>query len=110
MQRKIPLTIPNLPFRHALKHLSSEPSLSEMVDTHRMPLDYAKVNQAPAHNVIIVTDWMLVIPRFCARQGVVSANAAAMVGVVWVTKEEVLQEWLERGPMKLPCGFGIVEK
>jgi len=59
--------------------------------------------------VILVKEWMLVIPRSQAFQGSLAANAASMVSLVWVNKQELLEQWLAEGPMKLLCGFGVVE-
>lgn len=63
-----------------------------------------------AHNVVLVDEWMLVIPRGCARHGNLAANAASMAGMIWVTKPEGVQDWVDRGPMELLCQFGVVEK
>lgn len=91
-----------------MKRLSAKPSTSELVEVYKTLLARAKVEEAPGHNVIIVSEWMLVIPRVRPKQGSMLANAAAMVGMVWITKPEVLQEWLDFGPMKALCGFGVV--
>jgi ATP adenylyltransferase len=53
---------------------------------------------------------MLVIPRTKGRKGILSANAAAMAGMVWVTGEEEVRQWVEAGPMKLLCEFGVVDQ
>lgn len=50
------------------------------------------------------------IPRKRGRKGILSANAAAMAGMVWVTGEEEVKQWLEQGPMKLLCEFGVVDE
>ena len=60
-----------------------------------------------AHNVILVNEWILVIPRSCARHGNLAANAASMAGMVWVTKPEDVEDWVDRGPMELLCQFGV---
>jgi len=52
---------------------------------------------------------MLVVPRSRGFQGAVAANSASMVGMVWVTKDETLEEWEARGPMELLRGFGIAQ-
>lgn len=101
------LTSPDVPFLHAVKRLPRDASPSDLIETYTTLLKYAKVDDSPGHNVIIVADWMLVIPRSQARQGKTMANASAMVGMVWITKEEVLLEWKEKGPMKLLSGFGV---
>ncbi len=50
---------------------------------------------------------MLVIPRRKGRKGILSANAAAMAGMVWVTGDVEVRQWAEQGPMELLCEFGM---
>lgn len=101
--------VPGIPFRHAASKLPANMSSSRLEEVYKELLSRARVGENPAHNVILVREWMLVVPRSRGFQGDVAANAASMVGMVWVTKEEILEEWLERGPMKLLCGFGITD-
>lgn len=65
------------------------------------------VPEAPAHNVIITKDWILVIPRTHSTVGNVMANAAVMVGMVWASKREHVDEWIREGPMNLLPKFGV---
>ena len=51
----------------------------------------------PAHNVVIVTEWILVIPRVHGRRGQAGANAAGMLGMIWVKNEEERDTWLDFG-------------
>lgn len=90
-----------------MKKLSSSPGTTELVEIYEQLIASAGIKDNPAHNVILTTEWLLVIPRACARHGNLAANAASMVGMVWVTKEEDLQEWLDKGPMEVLCKFGI---
>jgi ATP adenylyltransferase/5',5'''-P-1,P-4-tetraphosphate phosphorylase II len=100
-------TVPGIPFQHALKKLSSDSCTSlELIEIYEALLNVANVAEAPAHNVIIVKEWILVIPRLRAKSGNLAANAAAMVGMVWVNTKEDLQEWIVRGPMKMLREFG----
>ena len=50
---------------------------------------------------------MLVIPRTRGRKGILSANTAALAGMVWVTGEEEVKQLVEAGPMNLLCEFGV---
>ncbi len=68
------------------------------------------MKEAAGHNVLLTEDWMLVIPRRKGRKGILSANAAAMAGMVWVTGEEEVRQWVEAGPMNLLCEFGVVDE
>lgn len=102
-------TTPKVPFNHAVKKLPSEPSSAQLIETYETLLHLAKVDKAAGHNVLIVKEWMLVIPRRQGRKGVLSANAAAMAGMVWVIGEEEVRQWVEQGPMNLLCEFGVVD-
>ncbi|KAL2061040.1 hypothetical protein VTL71DRAFT_9092 [Oculimacula yallundae] len=98
----------DLPFRHAVKKLSSKPDVEQLVKVYEALKASSRVEKA--HNVILVNEWMLVIPRSCARLGDLAANAASMAGMVWVTKWKDVQDWIDRGPMELLCEFGVVGK
>jgi len=106
-------TVPNIPFRHAAKKLSPNPSSAELIETYLQLVIKAKVDQSVAHGVVIVEDWMLVIPRTKAKiPGFdrVSGNAATMAGIAWLGSCEALKEWLEIGPLDVLCGLGVDER
>ncbi|KAI5806039.1 ATP adenylyltransferase-domain-containing protein [Geopyxis carbonaria] len=62
------------------------------------------------HNVVLVKEWLLVIPR---RKGAVagvsgvSANAAGMVGMEWVARQEQVDAWMEIGPGNVLADLGV---
>ncbi len=91
-----------------MQRLSSTPDFSELLNVYETLKILSGVEKA--HNVILVNEWMLVIPRSCARQGNLAANAASMAGMVWVTKPEDIEDWVDRDPMELLCQFGVVDK
>jgi ATP adenylyltransferase len=93
-----------------VKKIPLSPNPSALSQVYQSLLDSAKVNQAKGHNVLIVQEWIMVIPRAKGRKGILSANAAAMAGMVWVTGEEEVKQWLEQGPMQLLCEFGVVNE
>lgn len=51
----------------------------------------------------------MVVPRRAGRiaGGELAANAAAMVGIVWMTEEHEYEEWTKEDPMRLLPQFGI---
>jgi ATP adenylyltransferase len=103
-------TAPKIPFGHAVKRLPATPNPFQLSQTYETLLNMAKVNRAAGHNVLITDEWMLVTPRSKGRKGILSANAAAMAGMVWVTGEEEVKQWVEQGPMRLLCEFGVVDE
>lgn len=49
------------------------------------------------YNVVVVREWMLVIPRrHHGREGV-ECNAVGMMGMVWVRDEEEREGWVRLG-------------
>ncbi|PYI35859.1 hypothetical protein BP00DRAFT_492115 [Aspergillus indologenus CBS 114.80] len=59
------------------------------------------------HNVILVEDWIMVIPRSKDRHRPdIAVNGAGMVGSVWLDREEILSRWLEIGPAEVLRGVG----
>ncbi|KAN0106004.1 Ap4A phosphorylase II [Hyaloscypha variabilis] len=103
-------TVPKIPFQHAVKKLPSSPSSTQLITIYQSLIDQARVNEAAGHNVLLTEGWILVIPRRKGRKGILSANAAAMAGMVWVTGEEEVRQWVEAGPMNLLCEFGVVDE
>ncbi|KAK2737962.1 hypothetical protein FQN57_007316 [Myotisia sp. PD_48] len=88
--------VPNIPFRHAVSRIPSD-----LADTYQLYTMYKDLLAATgvegpdfSHNLVMVREWMLIIPRSRAGQeGVNIANAAAMMGMIWIPSEEVLETW-----------------
>jgi ATP adenylyltransferase/5',5'''-P-1,P-4-tetraphosphate phosphorylase II len=59
------------------------------------------------HNVILVQEWMLLIPRRKRAYNGLSANAAGMMGMVVVQDEADLEKWTDSGPAKVLSELGI---
>jgi ATP adenylyltransferase/5',5'''-P-1,P-4-tetraphosphate phosphorylase II len=93
-----------------VRRLPAAPSPSQLIQIYEILLGLAKINQVAGHNVLITDEWMLVTPRSKGRKGILSANAAAMAGMLWVTGQEEVKQWLEQGPMRLLCEFGVVDE
>jgi ATP adenylyltransferase/5',5'''-P-1,P-4-tetraphosphate phosphorylase II len=62
----------------------------------RSVLGVSDTNVAP-HNVILWKNWMIVVPRRKAAVQKASANAAGMLGSIWVTDRSGVDEWLRLG-------------
>ncbi len=103
-------TLNGLPYKHAVKRLSSHPTTEELVRAYVTVKMVSGITPVTPHNVVLVNGWMMVVPRSSAKQGTLAANAAGMAGMVWVNRQDDLEEWIERGPLELLCGFGVVEK
>jgi len=59
------------------------------------------------HNVVLVKEWMIVIPRRKGKYNGMSANASGMMGMVVVPKDEHFDAWSETGPAKLLSELGV---
>lgn len=60
-------------------------------------LDISEENTVCPHNVVLWSDWMIVIPRRTGAIGTASANSAGMLGSVWVHEEALVDEWRRLG-------------
>lgn len=99
--------MPGVPFKHAVKKLSRHAKPSQLVEIYRELLAKAGIDKGQAHNFIAVKEWMLVVPRSTAREGDIAANAASMVGMIWVANQTEVQDWVERDPMKVLVKVGV---
>lgn len=59
------------------------------------------------HNMVLTKNWIMVIPRRRAGTQGASANAAGMMGMVWVTKQQELDCWTTYGPVKVLAELGV---
>lgn len=59
------------------------------------------------HNVVLTKGWIMVIPRRRAEMQGASANAAGMMGMVWVTASQQLDCWKIHGPLKILSELGV---
>jgi ATP adenylyltransferase len=63
--------------------------------------------RAPAHTVLMDRERIVVIPRVAAGTGGVGANAAGMLGMIWVQSEEAMEKWMNVGPQKVLKAAGV---
>jgi ATP adenylyltransferase len=66
-----------------------------------------KPNEAPAHNMILDKRGMVVIPRRCVGIEDVGANACGMLGMIWVSHDYMMKEWMAVGPRKVLTAAGV---
>jgi ATP adenylyltransferase/5',5'''-P-1,P-4-tetraphosphate phosphorylase II len=97
-----------IPFQYFSHHFVrgfTNSSASDLLEIYLKLLDEAKEamrllqpDEACAHNVVLWKDWIIVIPRRSAVVGShASANAAGMLGSVWIADQSPVDEWLELG-------------
>ncbi|GAQ09949.1 hypothetical protein ALT_7270 [Aspergillus lentulus] len=59
------------------------------------------------HNVALVRDWIIVIPRRSNNFEDITANATGMMGSVWLKNEDEMDRWKQVGPTKALAGLGF---
>ncbi|KAL9619412.1 MAG: hypothetical protein Q9160_006007, partial [Pyrenula sp. 1 TL-2023] len=59
------------------------------------------------HNVVLTQDWMILIPRRSKVFHGITANAAGMMGSVWLMKQSEFEEWKARGPANVLAALGV---
>lgn len=101
---EVTTNIPDVPFQHFAISYSKTSSAESIFKYYSNLLTMTKgalqnENAGSDYNLILVSDWMVLIPRRSKGQGHFMANAANMVGLMWLKSEELRQELLE---MKLP--------
>ncbi|KPM39335.1 hypothetical protein AK830_g7255 [Neonectria ditissima] len=64
-------------------------------------------NRAPPHNVIFDQTGIMVIPRRAAGLHGAEANAAGMLGVIWMSDMAKAEQWLELGPAEVLKTAGV---
>ncbi|OAP65495.1 hypothetical protein AYL99_01467 [Fonsecaea erecta] len=59
------------------------------------------------HNMVLTKRWMMVIPRRKVAVQGASANAAGMMGMVWVTNTQQVEQWQRLGLTKVLAELGV---
>jgi ATP adenylyltransferase/5',5'''-P-1,P-4-tetraphosphate phosphorylase II len=59
------------------------------------------------HNMVLTQRWIMVFPRRKAEVQGAAANAAGMMGMVWVTNDNQMDHWKAFGPVKVLAELGI---
>lgn len=59
------------------------------------------------HNVVLVGEWIVVIPRQTHHFEGVTANGPGMMGSIWLTSEAQMELWKQVGPTRALSGLGV---
>lgn len=100
----LPSTIrkhPKVPYKHAMMAIPHDANAEELFKVYEELLgEMRPVMQQEGvedYNVVLVREWMLVIPRrHHGREGV-ECNAVGMMGMVWLKDEEEREGWERLG-------------
>jgi ATP adenylyltransferase/5',5'''-P-1,P-4-tetraphosphate phosphorylase II len=103
-----------IPFAFFLRYLEDvDPIAGQLRDIYSELLDQARAvlnipsNEDCPHNMVLVREWILVIPRRSNNFNGVTANAAGMMGYVWLGNHEQLDRWKQAGPARALAELGI---
>ena len=77
------------------------------INRFRALLNIERDDEPVPHNVIMTREWTVVIPRRAAQVSGLSANAAGMMGMVWVSTTEKVEEWKRKGPWTILGDLGL---
>ena len=98
----ITTNIPGIPFKHFIIRLPQPASSSHICSQYQRLLQETKrtlrdANAGTDYNLILVREWLALIPRRSKGRGPFIANAANMVGLMWTRNEDVRDFIVEMG-------------
>lgn len=100
-------SVKRVPYQHAIQRLPTVVDENVLSSIYQDLLSHLSLGQESPHNLVLVKNWIMVIPRRIGRIGVISANAVAMLGMVWVNLEEEYEKWTKEDPMTWLQAFGV---
>lgn len=59
------------------------------------------------HNVVLTKQWVMVVPRRKCNINGATANAAGMMGTIWVSNQRQIDEFLTLGPANVLSQLGV---
>jgi sulfate adenylyltransferase (ADP) / ATP adenylyltransferase len=94
--------IPGVPHRHFVIQLPDAVNVTEIHDRYRKLLNEVKLahmqyGHGEAYNIIMTINWLCLIPRRNAGKGTTAANAAGMIGLVWLRDQAERDSWADLG-------------
>lgn len=90
-----------IPYKHVLTRISEDATAEDVCSCYQMLLSEIRPileqNGTEDYNMILVKEWMLMIPRRHHGRNAVEANAVGMMGMVWLKSLEERKGWVELG-------------
>jgi sulfate adenylyltransferase (ADP) / ATP adenylyltransferase len=95
-------SLPFVSHRHYILSLPESTKAEDVFDLYQRLLAEVKGVQrlfdlGPAYNVALTSDWLCLIPRRNVNKDGVGANAAGMLGLVWLRDQEERDGWSRLG-------------
>ncbi|OQO09995.1 hypothetical protein B0A48_04350 [Cryoendolithus antarcticus] len=92
----------------AHKHVQIMPKPGwEMFPGRCLTEDPESTFQYPAHNAVLTSSWLIVLPRTQAEVDGCAAGAQAMLGDIWTKTNEQVQQWQVLQPMTVLAKLGV---
>ncbi|EWC48380.1 hypothetical protein DRE_02149 [Drechslerella stenobrocha 248] len=105
------VTLPDTPYKHYVVALPNEPSQDDIVGRHNKVVELAKAalgkDEGAAYNIVMTKDWVMAIPRRSKGNEGVGANAAGMMGMIWVGSQEERDCWTTFGLTRYLQTLGV---
>jgi ATP adenylyltransferase len=101
-----------VPFKHYVIRLPSHADANTVYKAYLRLLDTSRNELAKLgedsrdYNVAMTADWIAIIPRRTS-QGPYGANAAGMLGIVYLPDQQERDKWSQAGYTKQLVAFGI---
>ena len=101
-----------MPFKHYVLRLPGDADTSTVFERYLRLLNASREVLARAgegsrdYNVAMTADWIAIIPRRTS-DGPYGANAAGMLGIVYLPDQEERDKWSQLGYTKQLVAFGI---
>ena len=104
--------IEGVPFAHFVIRLPADSSAEQVYTRYERLLTLTKnalkaAGAGTDYNLILVSEWMALIPRRKKGWGTFIANAANMVGSLWLRSEGQRDELLEKPLLDMLAELGI---
>lgn len=110
--------VPYVHFLHRFRSVASErpPSAQEVFDVYislvkrrkeTLGLGEDDMESLCPHNVLLVKEWIIVIPRRTNSVNGVGAKSAGMLGMPTVSSHDLLRIWTDAGPANVLRQLGV---
>ena len=115
-------SVPGLPFRHAFMQFAAPLSGRPAADSAVLVLVYRRLLSAVGiegmardgeafpsapYNLLVTTDWMLVVPRRVEHAGPISVNALGYAGSLFARDAAELELIRRTGPLRILAEVGF---
>lgn len=101
-----------LPFQNRVAALQTATRYGALFSLYQSMCKELDIENGTAHSMILVKEWLAVIPRSGAtiageiEDNLLQGGANAMIGMLWMKTPEQFDNWQTYGPMKVLTEFG----